>query len=159
MKSAVTTHIGSRLILTLAMVALIGACYWAMRQGWKRQGRSQSDLASPREVGVSSPRFFGIYASTTFHNQPLKRVVAHGLGARTSVEVGVSDSAIDIYRPGSRSFSIAKSDVVGVSRASGIAGKFMGKDFLTLITWKLGNQIVDTGLLISDPEFAKEVGA
>lgn len=149
----------TRLALSLAVAGLIGICYWQMRKGWMNQARSQSQISAPHPIGTSTLRFQGIYASTTFANQPLKRIVAHGLGARTSVEVGFDSAQIDIYRSGSTSFSIPRSDIVAISRASGIAGKFVGDRSLTLLTWRLGGIEVDTGLLVGEDlvnELAKD---
>lgn len=141
------------------MVGLIGLCYWLMRRGWNRQAELQTQIPAPRPVGSSTPTFHGTYASTTLTNQPLTRVVVHGLGARSSVEVGVSSEAIDIHRIGSTSFSIPRRDVLSVAKASGIAGKFVGDNSLTVITWKLGDVTVDTGLHIRERDFAKEISA
>lgn len=146
----------TRFLLTLATFAVIGLCYWLMRRGWLRQQQLQSQITAPHPIGSSEPKYRGIYASTTFAQQPLKRVVAHGLGSRTSVEVGIDDHQIDIYRRGSTSFSIPRSELVSISRASGIAGKFVGDRSLTLLTWRLGDIEVDTGLLVGE-ELARDL--
>lgn len=156
MTSAATTHIGSRTLLTVGMIALIAGVYWLMRRGWQRQARGQSSIPAPQPVGHTTPTFEGIYASTTYADQPLKRIVVHGLGGRTSVEVGFSPETVELYRRGSTSFAIPRKDILSVSRSNGMAGKFVGDSSLTVITWKLGEIAVDTGLLIRDESFAKE---
>lgn len=157
MSSAAVTNLSGRLMWTLVMVGLIAAIYLLMRRGWLRQLASQSTLVEPPAVGTSEPRFKGIYASTTFAGQPLKRVVAHGLGVRSEVHVGISASGIDLFRPAAHSFSIPFSSLIGVSRSSAIAGKVVGDNGLVLLTWRLGEVEVDTGLLVRDEGLISEL--
>lgn len=157
MSSAVTTNLGERLFWTLLMVAAIAAIYVLMRRGWLRQGALQGDIPEPPPIGNSIARFHGVYASTTYSGQPLRRVVRHGLGVRSKVDVGLSSDGIDIYRPAARSFSIPFTDLVGVSRSSAIAGKVVGDNSLLLLTWRLGTTQVDTGLLVRDEELISEL--
>lgn len=157
MSSAVTTHWGERILLTTAMLVVILLCYVLMRRGWQRQARQQRDIPAPAEAGQSSVRFSGIYASTTRANQPLTRIVVHQLGTRSKVGIGFGESRIDLHRPGTRSFSIPNANLIRVSRSSGIAGKFVGDNALVVLTWKLGNEEVDTGLLVRDEAFIEEL--
>ena len=155
MTSAATTHLTERLLWTLVMFMVIGAIYALMRRGWRSQQLAQNSIAKPREVDSNDSGFEGVYASTTLANQPLKRVTVHGLGARSRVEVSFSSSQLNLHRQGATSFGIGFDQIRAVSRASGIAGKVVGDNSLTIITWSLEGTDVDTGLLIRDPEFIK----
>lgn len=152
MSRVITTHLSERLLLTCAMIVVIAIFYALMARGWRRQQRNQTHIAEPPSVGESTPRFRGIYASTTLAGAPLKRLVVHGLGTRSKVGIGISPEQIDLHRTGARSFAIPRADLVGVSRASGIAGKVVGAERLILLTWMLGGVEVDTGLLINEGE-------
>lgn len=157
MTSAATTQLADRLMLTFAMFVLIGVIYFLMRRGWQRQKAAQDFIPTPRALGSAQPKYHGVYASTTFAGQPLKRVVVHGLGVRSSVDVGFSSDAIELHRPSATSFSIPFTDLIGVSRASAIAGKVVGDNGLVLLTWRLGSTEVDTGLLIRDEGLIEEL--
>lgn len=157
MTSATTTQLADRLMLTFAMFALIGVIYLLMHRGWQRQRADQEFIPAPPTVGSAEPKYHGVYASTTFAGQPLKRVVVHGLGVRSSVDVGISSDAIELHRSAATSFSIPFTDLIGVSKASAIAGKVVGDNGLVLLTWRLGNTEVDTGLLIRDEGLIEEL--
>lgn len=148
MKSAAITHLNQRLVLTFAMVAVIAGIYFLMRRGWLRQMAAQSDLPSPPPIEDLPAQFHGIYVSTTFADQPLRRIVAHGMGVRSAVAIAIGPTGIGLSRQGATSFSIPVSTLVGISRASGMAGKVVGGEGLIVLRWRLGSVEVETGLLV-----------
>jgi hypothetical protein len=134
--------------LIVAAVPLVWALMWS---GWRRRGRRQGHLPAPRhpeELVLGSPttEFDGVYVSTTRHGDWLDRVVAHGLGTRSAVTVRVGTAGVVLDREGARGVAIAREELAGASRASGIAGKVVERDGLAVITWRLGETELDSGV-------------
>jgi hypothetical protein len=142
----------------LVVLALVPLAWWRMLRGWRGRAESQSALPEPAEVpeelGSTGPPAElvaeGVYVSTTLAGQPLERVVAHGLGTRSAVHVVVEASTprrLALVRPGTRSFAVPATDLVGAHRSRGQAGKFtFGKEGIVVVTWRLGGTELDTGV-------------
>lgn len=143
------------LLLFLALVAL-------MVLGWRRRGARQSDIGGPGpdeslealDGGVAAGPFEAVYVSTVIAGEPLERVVAHGLGARSRarVSVGVRGSW-RIEREGAPSFTIRGDRVRDVTTAYGMVGKSIGPGGLLIVRWGPGGDAMvglDTGFRMAD---------
>ncbi len=131
-----------------ALLVLVPVAWGLMWLGWRRRGRSQSDLPRPRPVETepAGPGFEGLYVSTTTHGDWLDRVVVHGLGVRSAVTAHVGPDGVALVRTGAPSVFVPRGDLVGADRTSGMAGTFVEADGLAVITWALGRRTVDTGI-------------
>ena len=117
---------GPRWLPVLILFALLGLAYLGMWRGWRRRGRKHdlpplveapavADLPTPTlEAGA---RYFG----TTTSGDWLDRVVARGLGARSSCRLSLSPRASTSYawpaRSGSRPRRCAGPGTTGASPA------------------------------------------
>lgn len=142
------------LILALAFLVILTLMYL----GWRRRGRSQIDLPGP--VDTASLTDLGesaqigpadaVYVATVLADQPLERVVAHGLGTRSRARVTLGEGGSwRLERRGAPSVTIPADAVDSVSSAPGMVGKFIGGDGLLVIRWRLGDRLLDTGLRLS----------
>ncbi|MBC3761980.1 PH-like domain-containing protein [Quadrisphaera oryzae] len=155
-----------QVIAGLVLLALVPVVWWLMLRSWRRRAAEQSAgtagtpaLPAPAPLpagageawvggtsgaptGASGRTVTGTYVSTVLSGRPLERVIAHGLGSRSLVEleaVAAGRPALLLRRPGAASFSIPAADLVRVTRARGQAGKVMfGKEDLVVVTWRLG---------------------
>src|SRR5690625_4212180 len=81
-----------QLVPVLLLAALFLVIVALMGLGWRRRGRRQADLPAPRpdtplaELGETEEigPLEAVYVTTVLADQPLERVVAHGLGARST---------------------------------------------------------------------------
>ncbi|GAA2034653.1 hypothetical protein WDZ16_07680 [Pseudokineococcus marinus] len=138
-------------LLVLAAIPVLWALMW---WGWRRRSRRQRDLpappAAPRDPGavVLEPRE-GVYVSTTTAGDWLDRVVAHGLGRRSACEVGVFAAGVSVAREGEDVLWLPADRLLRVRRERGMAGKYVDREGLVVLTWLLGpgeDLEVDTGL-------------
>ncbi|WP_020672675.1 hypothetical protein [Amycolatopsis nigrescens] len=140
-----------RLLLTLAVVVFFLLCAWGMWLGWRRKARSQSVQVppfptAPEDVGEPLlPAAEGLYVSTTRARQWQDRIVTRGAGLRTSATWRVYPGGLDVRRVGAPDFWIPAESIVEVRKDRAIAGKVMGTDSLLIITWRLGDVLLDTG--------------
>ncbi|WP_101649967.1 hypothetical protein [Brevibacterium ihuae] len=139
-----------RLIPALIVVGVIVALFALVAWGWTARRRAQTAQfpapARPVEgMPVRGEPVAGMYVATTLADQPLERVAAHGLGLRTSAFLAIADDGVIIDRDGVDDLLIPVHDISGVSTASGMIGKFVEKDGLIVISWRLGDTAVDTG--------------
>ncbi len=143
-----------RLVPVLLLAALFGLLLGAMVLGWRRRGRAQAHLPAPESASLEAlgedldhGPVGAIYVDTVLAEQPLERVVAHRLGqrARAAVSLG-AQGTWHLEREGTGPLTIPAADVREVTSGPGMAGKFIGGDGLLIIRWRLGDQLLDTGL-------------
>ncbi|MFJ6002355.1 hypothetical protein [Arthrobacter sp. NPDC092385] len=132
--------------VTLAIIVVIVAL---MALGWRNRLRRQADVpAPPDEPAGLGPVLYeaeGQYVATTTAGDWLDRIAVHGLGLRGNAVVSVHASGVLITRTGARTVFIPRADLTSVQLAGGMAGKFVEKEGLVVITWLLGSERVDTG--------------
>jgi hypothetical protein len=137
--------------LLLVVVVLLYVLMW---RGWRRRARkhdlpplvaapSVADLPEPKLVGGA--RYFG----TTVADDWLDRVVAHGLGARSTCRLNLSAEGLDVIRLAG-SFRIPASALRGARHDQGIAGKVVPPHGLLVVTWQHGDLTLDTGFRLTD---------
>jgi hypothetical protein len=138
-------------LLLLSSVVVI---YLLMWWGWRRRG-ARHELPSlveapaigdlPPATLESGARYFG----TTISGKWLERVVARGLGARSTARIRLSDEGIDVIRLAG-SFRIPAEALRGARHDQGIAGKVVPPHGLLVITWQHGDLLLDSGFRLND---------
>jgi hypothetical protein len=140
-----------QLTTVLVTVIVLAVLFALLRRGWTARVRRQSGIAAPAAppTGIEErePRLVvpGMYVSTTESGAPLERIAAHGLGVRARATALVLDDGVLLDRQGAPALFVPAADLVGVGTSSGMVGKFVEKDGLAVLTWKLGSTVVDTG--------------
>jgi hypothetical protein len=147
--SAPVTHWVGRILLTLLVLAVLSGVYWLMWRGWKNRAARQTDLPAPPSVAPEGSELGeaveGVYASTTTHGDWLDRIAVHGLGVRSNAWVRVGSSGVLFEREAAPDVFVPAQDVESVQTAPGIAGKVTGGEGLVVLTWRLGERVLDTG--------------
>lgn len=145
-----------RFLLTVGLILVIALSAWGLRVGWKHRAQRQSGVAelpaAPVDLGeeLIEP-LAGLYVSSTPTGSWQDRIVAHGLGRRAAATLHLSPIGVLIERVGESEIFVPVDDLVAVGTAPGIAGKVMGMpDGILLITWRLGELCVDSGLRLDD---------
>ncbi|MEW2548679.1 hypothetical protein AB0910_23405 [Streptomyces sp. NPDC047002] len=147
--SAPVTDWSGRIGWVIGLVLFIALVYWLMRQGWKWRGSLQSDLpelpAVPAEHGAVKLTMSGRYHGSTSAGQWLDRIVAHGLGARSRVELTLTDAGLEVVRPGANDFFVPNDRLREARLDKGIAGKVLAEGGLLVVTWEHGGRLLDSG--------------
>ncbi len=145
------------LLVVLAALALVG-----MRAGWRRRASATADAATelpavPGADALGEPRtgpFDAVYVSTTRSGDWLDRVSAGGLGVRATATVQAFDTGVVITRRGAGDLFLPATTLGAVTGAGGMAGKFVGGEGLTVLTWRPtpgDERGLDTGLRLRHP--------
>ena len=87
----------------------------------------------------------GRYHGSTTAGQWLDRIVAHGLGTRSRVELTLTDAGLDVVRPGATDFFIPARPLREARLDKGIAGKVLAEGGLLVVTWAHGDRLIDSG--------------
>jgi hypothetical protein len=138
------------------LLALVVVLYVLMWRGWRRRATKHelpplvetppvADLPEPKLI--SGARYFG----TTVAGDWLDRVVARGLGARSSCRLNLSGEGLDVIRLAG-SFRIPVTALRGARRDQGIAGKVVPPSGVLVVTWQHGDLTLDTGFRLNDPD-------
>ena len=137
--------------------------YLGMWRGWKRRGR-RHDLPPlvpvpavaelPEARLQSGARYFG----TTTRGDWLDRVVARGLGARSSCRLSLSGEGLDVVRLAG-SFRIPAAALRGARHATGIAGKVVPPHGVLVVTWQHGDLLLESGFRLTTVELPGAGGA
>jgi hypothetical protein len=155
-----------RVLLTLLIVAVIVAAWGGLWWGWRNRARRQADVPAPpalpaRLAGLSvmptvAP-LAGVYVSTTRCGAWQDRLVGHGLGRRARAELLAYPEGLVLDRVGEDPIFVPAQQLSGLTAAPGIAGKVMGlPEGILVVTWSLGEQLVDTGFRADDPDRQRE---
>ncbi|MFF2644384.1 hypothetical protein ACFVUB_31620 [Streptomyces niveus] len=148
-KSADVTDWAARIGWVVGLLLFIAFVYWLMRQGWKWRGSLQSDLPelpqAPEVPGEATLRLSGRYHGSTTAGQWLDRIVAHGLGVRSRVELTLTDAGVDVVRPGATDFFVPAGQLRAARLDKGIAGKVLAEGGLLILTWQHGDRLLDSG--------------
>ncbi|MER5664775.1 hypothetical protein ABT113_29020 [Streptomyces mirabilis] len=148
-KSAAVTDWAARIGWLVGLVLFVALVYWLMREGWKWRGTLQSDLpelpTAPEDPGPVKLSMSGRYHGSTTAGQWLDRIVAHGLGTRSRVELTLTDEGVDVVRPGATDFFIPAEALREALLGKGIAGKVLSEGGLLVVTWAHGDKLIDSG--------------
>ncbi|MCI3929367.1 PH-like domain-containing protein [Streptomyces sp. AN091965] len=148
-KSAQVTDWAARIGWVVGILLFVALVYWLMREGWKWRGTLQGDLPelsdAPSEPGATKLELTGRYHGSTTAGQWLDRIVAHGLGTRSRVELTLTEAGLDVVRPGARDFFIPKEALREARLDKGIAGKVLAEGGLLIVTWAHGDRLIDSG--------------
>jgi hypothetical protein len=148
-ESAEVTDWAARIGWVLGLVLFVALVYWLMREGWKWRGTLQGDLpelhAAPDRPGPARLSMSGRYHGSTTAGQWLDRIVAHGLGTRSRVELTLTDAGLDVVRPGADDFFVPAGALRGARLDKGIAGKVLTEGGLLVVTWSHGERLIDSG--------------
>ena len=147
-----------RVLLTLAMVVLIGLAFWGLYRGWQARVRRQSDIPAlpsvPAEMGDElTPARAGVYVSTTRAGSWQDRIVAQGLGVRDRALVRATPAGVLVERESDAPLFLPRASLRAIGTAPGIAGKVMGQAAgVLLLTWDLNGVALDSGVRADDPD-------
>jgi hypothetical protein len=148
-QSQQVTDWSGRIGWIVGLLLLVALVYWLMREGWKWRGMLQSDLpalsTAPEEPGEPLLTLKGRYHGSTTAGQWLDRIVAHGLGVRSLVELTLTDQGLQVERTGATSFYVPAAALRGARFDKGIAGKVFTEGGLLVITWAHGDKLIDSG--------------
>ncbi|MDF6022270.1 hypothetical protein [Streptomyces sp. JH34] len=150
-KSADVTDWSARISWVVGLLVFIAFVYWLMRQGWKWRGSLQSGLpelpATPEGFtdGETLLTLTGRYHASTTAGQWLDRIVAHGLGTRSRVELTLTAQGLDVVRPGAADFFVPAAALREARLDKALAGKVLPEGGLLVITWAHGDQLIDSG--------------
>ncbi|MFJ9630570.1 hypothetical protein ACIRU8_22970 [Streptomyces sp. NPDC101175] len=148
-KSAPVTDWAARIGWLVGLALFVALVYWLMREGWKWRGTLQGDLPelpdAPSDPGPARLTMSGRYHGSTTAGQWLDRIVAHGLGTRSRVELTLTDAGLDVVRPGATDFFIPAGALREALLGKGIAGKVLSEGGLLVVTWEHGDRLIDSG--------------
>jgi hypothetical protein len=151
-EQAQVTNWPARIAWTALVIGVIALVLWAMRRGWKARVQRQSDVPAPAAPTAEpmEEAIPGLYLGTSVSGDWLDRIAAHGLGVRSRALVDWSESGVAMHRQGAPSLVIPAADILGVRADSGVAATVRSKDSVVVITWQLGERVVDTGFRADD---------
>lgn len=138
-----------RVIFALGTLALIIVLLALFALGWRGRRNRQQGVQRPVPMpdGLEEPRFqaLGQYVCTTTAGDWLDRIAVFGLGVKSNATAAVFDEGLLLVRSGAPDVWIPRADLQSVRLERGMAGKFVEKEGLVIVTWTLGSTLVDTG--------------
>ena len=157
-------------LVALAVLVALGL----MLKGWRGRAERQAELPVPSDAplpgGAAPPAegpaaaapvrlgpLPGRYLATTTSGSWLDRVVVHGLGAPSRAELTVRDDGVLLTRTGARDLFVPREDLADAHLDRGIAGAVYEDGGLVVLTWRLGDQLLDTGFRADQPDRHAEV--
>lgn len=155
-EQAQSTNWPLRLALVGVVVLLIAWALWAMRRGWTNRAGRQADVPAPADAppagAVLGDPVPGLFAGTGTNGDWLDAIVVHDLGVRSRARLAYGTAGIWLERDGARGVFIPAESIVDVRADRGVAGTVRERDGMIVVTWRLGDRVLDTG-------FRADVGA
>jgi hypothetical protein len=148
-EQAGVTNWPARIVLVLVVLALIALALWGMRRGWVNRARRQQDLPAPDDAAPAGADLGdpieGLFAGTGVNGDWMDRIVVFDLGVRSRATIAWGPPGVWLDRQGARSLFIPAASIVGVRADRGVAGTVRSKDSMVVISWRLGDRVLDTG--------------
>ena len=148
-EQAQVTNWPARIALVVVVLAIIALALWAMRRGWVHRQQRQADIPAPAEAppadAVLGDPVPGLYAGSGVHGDWMDRIAVHDLGVRSRAALSWSEQGVWIDREGARSLWIPAASISAVRADRGVAGTVRSKDGMAVVTWALGDRVLDTG--------------
>lgn len=140
-----------RIALVVIVLVVVGLSLWGMRAGWKARAGRQSELPEPATAAHNDATWLLVdvparYVATTVHDDWLDRVVVHDLGTPSRALVSVGSSGLLCAREGARDVFIPTAAIESVRSGRGIAGSVFERDGIVMVTWRLGDALLDSGI-------------
>ncbi len=142
----------NHLLTLISSLVLAGLVLVLIVVGWRSRARRQSDIPDipevPRELDGETADFACDvqYVCTTTAGDWLDRIAVHGLGMKANGQAMVYPTGLIVTRDGAQDLWIPGEGIEVIRRESGMAGKFVEKGGLAVVSWRLGGRLVDTGL-------------
>lgn len=133
----------------LLVLSAIVIAFALLAAGWRNRLRRQSDVERlpevPAQLSPAAVVVDGQYVATTTAGDWLDRIAVQGLGIRSNAELSIHAEGVLFDRPGAAPVFIPRAALEGSRQDNGMAGKFVEKDGLVVVSWKLGGRELDTG--------------
>lgn len=138
----------------LTVIVCAGFAIVAARAWGSRMKRQADTFPSPDELLVTSATPIStanaFYVATTFTDNSLERIAAHGLGARGFAEILVFNEGIQVNRTGERSLSVPRAKLLSVSFQQVAIDKAVENGGLLVVDWQEGPASLALHLRIKD---------
>ncbi|MEZ2389608.1 hypothetical protein AB6813_08645 [bacterium RCC_150] len=133
----------------LIVLSAVLVVFALLALGWRNRLKRQADVERLPDVPEAlSPAVVvvpGQYVASTTAGDWLDRIAVHGLGIRSNAELSVHAEGVLFDRSGAGPLFVPRAALRETRQDSGMAGKFVEKDGLVVITWILGGRELDTG--------------
>jgi len=145
----------TRSLLVLLFVAAFVLAVYGMARGWRARARRQAavfpsfptppaDLPDDEGTQLLAP-LTGVYVGTTTAGNWQDRIVVGDVGHRAEAELRLFPSGLLVDRVGASPLWIPAGALRDARTDRALAGKVMTRDGLLVVTWSLGEHLLDTG--------------
>ncbi|GAA4618429.1 transporter [Saccharopolyspora hordei] len=151
-----------RTLWVLALVALAALVFYGMWRGWHNRARRQAaELPAfpvpPADLGEElRPAATGMYVGTTKADHWQDRVVVGDIGHRANGSTHLHASGLLVRRTGASDLWIPAESVVDCRLDHKLANKVVPGAGLVVVTWQLGEVLLDTGFRGDDKDVQTE---
>jgi hypothetical protein len=133
------------IVFLIIMLGAMALSWWARK---KRQSGYAELATVPTELGELLGEFTGLYLASTPLGEPLNRIAVRGLGfrARTTIEVFTTG----LVFIGDRFVPVTS--ITGIGQASYTIDRGVEPDGLSVVSWTLGDAVIDSYFRLDDQE-------
>lgn len=148
-----------REIVALVTLLILVAVVTLVLQSVRRRIAKQSTLGELSAETLLTGKFLseasGQYVSTVFANNPLQRLMSHGLMHRGRVDLRIYSDGLRVSRVGERSFSIPDAAITNVLRSSVTIDRAVEQDGMISVAWMLGATEVASNFRLDSKDDSK----
>ncbi|SFT06619.1 transporter [Saccharopolyspora flava] len=151
-----------RTLWVLALAALAALVFFGMRRGWLARARRQEAELPPFPERPADPGAetlapaTGMYIGTTKADDWQDRIAVGDIGHRANGTAHLHATGLLIERDGASAVWIPAASVVDARLDHKLANKVVPGAGLVVVTWRLGDQLLDTGFRGDDKQAQTE---
>ncbi|WP_406689602.1 transporter [Saccharopolyspora sp. ID03-671] len=151
-----------RTLWVLALAALAALVFFGMRRGWLARARRQEAELPPFPERPADPGAetltpaTGMYIGTTKADDWQDRIAVGDIGHRANGTAHLHATGLLIERDGASAVWIPAESVVDARLDHKLANKVVPGAGLVVVTWRLGEQLLDTGFRGDDKQAQTE---
>lgn len=151
-----------RLLWVLALAALAALVFFGMRRGWLARARRQAAELPPfperpADPGAEElPAATGMYIGTTKADDWQDRIAVGDIGHRANGTAHLHARGLLIERDGASAVWVPAESVVDARLDHKLANKVVPGAGLVVVTWRLGDALLDTGFRGDDKDAQTE---
>lgn len=143
-------NVSATIVIVILLLALA-----LMVVSWRRRAKRQSGMnvliPVPADLGAELATASGLYLATTPAGDRLNRVAVGGLGFRARLTAIVTERGILLPFPGSADVFLPADALAAVGSASWTIDRGIEPAGLTVVTWTLGDTVVDSYFRFDEP--------
>lgn len=142
----------TRELIGFVLVTVVFAIAVLVGIGYRRKRVQETQSIAPFREAENCSGIECLYVSTVLYENPLQRLLAHGLGPRGKATIAADAAGVSVCRRGETNFFVPRENLMGMHRASATIDRGVEPGGLTSFAWSHDGQSLITNLRFNNSQ-------